>query len=212
MTSARSVLLVLAAAGCLPHGGRYTQVETELPVGECATFRATAGGTCERIVRDRHATASVGLPLGEAEPSIGTAYQYRAFAIGLDWRRLRREMDPFKYDTLAAGAALYVGTLGSFDRLVRYVDVGPLIGGELGILKFGQTGWRGRADWFWGGFVDVHAPDLGPIAYLANGVPGLRIELRRTDFAREWSSATTLTIGLVWRWGREYELHTSGTH
>jgi hypothetical protein len=41
------------------------------------------------------------------------------------------------------------------------------------------------------------------------GVPGVRVTVRRTDYAQEWTTADSVSIGLVWRWGRAIDVHTS---
>jgi hypothetical protein len=37
----------------------------------------------------------------------------------------------------------------------------------------------------------------------------VRVTVRRTDYAQEWSTADTVSIGLVWRWGRALDVHAS---
>jgi hypothetical protein len=43
-------------------------------------------------------------------------------------------------------------------------------------------------------------PDLGPLRYVPSpGVPGVRVTVRRTDYAQEWTTAESVSIGLVCR-------------
>jgi hypothetical protein len=210
------VVAVLGLAAC---GSGMTQTLTELPAnGECQARVQSEGGTCTRGIVD-HAVSGALTRSAEGDGDLGGNAQIRwRFAYAdIDERLVHRAIEERGYLSLAAGGGLQISVLGfvpgpTMSAVRRYVDVGGLIGVEMGAIKF-DTIAKLRADWYYGAWVELEVPDLGPLRYVPSpGVPGVRVTVRRTDYAQEWTTANTVSIGLVWRWGRAIDVHASNPY
>lgn len=208
--------LTLATVGLTACGSRMTRTRTELSAnGECQARVQSEGGTCTRGIVD-HAVSGAVTRSGEGDGDLGGNAQIRwRFAYAdIDERLVHRDIEPRGYLSLAAGGGLQITALGfvpgrTMTTVRRYVDAGGLIGVEMGVIKF-DTVAKLRADWYYGAWVELALPDLGPWRYVPSpGVPGVRVTVRRTDYAQEWTTADSVSIGLVWRWGRAIDVHTS---
>lgn len=193
-----------------------TRTHTELPAnGECQAQVQAEGGTCTRGIVD-HAVSAAVTRSGDGNGDLGGNAQMRwRFAYAeIDERVVHRDLDRHGYLSFAAGGGLEITALGlvpgkTMTAVRRYVDAGGLIGVEMGAIKF-DTVARLRADWYYGAWLELALPDLGPLRYVPSpGVPGVRLTVRRTDYAHEWQTVNTVSIGLVWRWGRAIDIHTS---
>jgi hypothetical protein len=189
---------------------------TELPAnGECQARVRAEGGTCRREILD-HAVSGALNRSAEGDGDLGGNVQFHwPFAYAeIDERLVHRAIEARGYLSLAAGGGLQIGVLDflpgpTMAAVRRYVNVGGLIGVEMGAIKF-DTVAKLRADWYYGAWAELTVPDLGPLRYVPSpGVPGVRVTVRRTDYAQEWSTADTVSIGLVWRWGRAIDIHAS---
>ena len=189
---------------------------TELPAnGECQVRVQSEGGTCARDIVD-HAVSGAVTRSGAGEGDLGGNAQIRwRFAYAdLDERLVHREVEARGYLSFAAGGGLQITALGlvpgqTMATVRRYVDAGGLIGVEMGAIKFDPVA-RLRADWYYGAWVELAVPDLGLLRYVPSpGVPGVRVTVRRTDYSQEWTTVNSVSIGLVWRWGRAIDIHTS---
>ena len=207
------IVAVLGLAAC---GSQMTRTLTELPAnGECQARVRSEGGTCTRDIVD-HAVSGALTRSAQGDGDLGGNAQIRwRFAYAeLDERLVRRAFDEHGYLSLAAGGGLQIGVLSfvpgsTMSAVRRYVDVGGLIGVEMGPIKF-DTVVKLRADWYYGAWIELAAPDLGALRYVPSpGVPGVRVTVRRTDYAHEWTTADAVSIGLVWRWGRAIDVHAS---
>jgi len=211
--------VLVAALGLTACGSRMTRDTTELPAnGECQAQVKSQGGTCTRRIVDQAISGAV-TRSGDGHGDLGGNAQilWRFAYAGIDEHVVRRELDPRGYLSVAAGGGLQITALGlvpgkTMTTVRRYVDAGGLIGLEMGPIKF-DTVARLRADWYYGAWLELTLPDLDPLRYLPSpGVPGLRVTVRRTDYAHEWKTMDSVSIGLVWRWGRAIDVHTSSPY
>jgi hypothetical protein len=91
--------------------------------------------------------------------------------------------------------------LSSFVETHRYVDIGAEVGADLGVIKRDRE-IRGRGDWWYGAYIELTAPDIGPWRFTESGVPGIHVGVRKLDFVQEWRSTLTIDVGLIWRLGK----------
>lgn len=206
--------VLVAALGLTACGSRMTTTTTELPAnGECQARVQAEGGTCTRAIVD-HAVSGAVTRSGEGDLGGNAQLRWRFAYAELDERLVHRDFDSHGYPSLTAGGGLEITALGlvpvqAMTTVRRYVDAGGLIGVEMGAIKF-DTVARLRADWYYGAWLELTLPDLGPLRYVPSpGVPGLRVTVRHTDYAQEWTTVNTVSIGLVWRWGDAIDIHTS---
>lgn len=199
----RAAGILVALAGC----SHWVTGTSELEPGGCAEVRLEPGDTCTQHYRDRAVTGSVTLPADDRAGAGGrAAFRWLAFEAALDVRGVTRAIEPRKYPSIAGGVGLHVSVMQFFPAAFRHVDFGAIGGFELGLIKFTSVV-RGRGDAYYGGYAEVALPDLANLRYFDRGVPGLRFGVRRTAYVQGWQRATTFELGLVWRWGRRYDLH-----
>lgn len=184
-----------------------------MPKGTCAEMAVgKKTGRCERIVHDHSVVGTVNLPR-DAATSAGAGAVYRdAFMdLGGDVRSVRRTIDPSSYRSASMSGSIHIGLAMFAERWARYVDIGVTAGLELGVIKF-DTVVRGRADYHVGGYLDLTLPDVGPLRYLEQGVPGIRIGAQWTEYAQGWQGGASLELGLLWRWGVERDVYVDHFH
>lgn len=205
--------VLTAALGLAACGAGMTRTRTELDAnGECEARVQAEGGTCTRDNVDHAISGAVTRSDGDLGGNVQARWRF-AYA-ELDERLVHRDVESRGYVSVAAGGGLQLSALAlapgdTIEAVRRYVDAGGLIGVEMGAIKF-DTVARLRADWYYGAWLELALPDLGPSRYAPSpGVPGLRVTVRRTDYAHDWTTADSASIGLVWRWGRAIDIHTS---
>ena len=202
-------LPALAVTAACSH---WVSTTHELKPGECAAEQAQSGGTCSEGVIETAVVATATAPR-DSRLSHGVMIygRHRLLDFGLDVGSVRRETTPpvsTRYLTVGGDVGIHVPLMAfCAPNLARYIELAPTAGLDLGLINFsGEV--RPRGDGWYGGFVELTAPDFGPFKFTEHGVPGLHLGIRRVAYVQEWSSATVLDIGFVWRWGEPIELHT----
>jgi hypothetical protein len=204
----RAIPILALVAAC----SHWVKGSDELKPGECAAARAQSGGTCTEGSIESAVIATATVPADHGSAAGATIYgRYRLVDFGLDvhgLRRLTAPPDPSSYLTVGGDLGVHLPLVAfSAPKLARYFEVAPAVGADLGLINFsGEI--RPRADAWFGGYVEITAPDFGPFQYTEHGVPGLHVGLRRVAYVQGWEAATVVDVGLVWRWGEPIEIHS----
>jgi hypothetical protein len=201
-------LLAFGAAAC----SHWVTTTEELPAGSCASRAAASGGHCRRGTIDYAAWGGATVTGDARELGGNGGYRWRGFEVALDERRVHRGTDPVDpngYHSLAGAFDLRLSPTWLVPSVHRYVDVGVLGGFELGAIDFSGVV-RGRGSAFWGANLELALPDTPVLGldFEGNGVPAIHVGIRQTSYVQEWLTATTLEIGLTWRWGTPVDLYT----
>jgi hypothetical protein len=170
------------------------------------------GGKCTPSIADKSARFVANIATDKASTAgvaVAVSPELRFIELGLDYRGVKRNIagNDNSYPSFAGTASIHFGLLGFWPNLYRYVDVGPELGGSLGAIKRDRE-IRGRADWWYGAYVELTAPDVGSWRFTERGVPGLHIGIRKMDFVQEWRSTLVIDVGLTWRLGKTEWIHS----
>jgi hypothetical protein len=202
------LVVIGALVGC---GAGYRRVLTidELAAGTCPRAKLEVDESCTASARDYSVGATLGSPRGHASDVGGTAwFRWPLFDVELDERTMRRGR--LDYHSLAGGVGTHLRPLMFWPDLQRYADLVVDLGFDLGGLKK-DSHLEGRGDAYVVTAIDLFAPDVGPLRYLDNGVPGIRFDVRYTAYVQGWDSETTFEVGLIWRWGVPIDLYRHWT-
>jgi len=204
----RRFVVLLCVTGC-GIGYRRALTTDEVPAGTCAKTKLEKGESCEASAHDYSAGLTLSVPRGHtSDVGVNAWFRWPLFDVALDERTVRK--NTLDYHSLAGAIGTHLRPLILYPNVQRYFDVVVNLGFDLGVINE-HSHIEGRGDAYVGGAIDLFLPDVGPLRYLDNGVPGIRVGVRYTGFVLGWDADTTFEVGLIWRWGSAIDLYRHWT-